>query len=180
MIREYKTIQEVAGPLMLVNGVEGVTYGELGEIQLPNGDVRRCKLLEVEGSNVLVQLFESSSGINLANSKVRFLGHGHELGIHRHARRVFDGLGRPATTALNPPDKVWILTTANEPAARTTRRIHSDRVPLSTDQHLVADRSCRSSGSGLPLLTCGSDRRQAKVFELREPFAVVFAAIAYL
>lgn len=73
MPKEYRTIQEVAGPLMLVHGVEGVTYDELGEIELASGETRRCKVLEVNGSDVLVQLFESSTGINLSNSKVRFL-----------------------------------------------------------------------------------------------------------
>ncbi len=70
MPKEYRTIQEVAGPLMLVRGVEGVTYDELGEIELASGETRRCKVLEVNGSDVLVQLFESSTGINLSNSKV--------------------------------------------------------------------------------------------------------------
>ena len=65
MLKEYRTIQEVAGPLMLVKDVEGVAYDELGEIELPNGELRRCKVLEVNGSTVLVQLFESSTGINL-------------------------------------------------------------------------------------------------------------------
>ena len=49
MPKEYRTIQEVAGPLMLVQGVEGVTYDELGEIELANGETRRCKVLEVNG-----------------------------------------------------------------------------------------------------------------------------------
>ena len=60
MIKEYRTIQEVAGPLMLVKGVSGVAYDELGEIELQNGEVRRCKVLEVDGENALVQLFDSS------------------------------------------------------------------------------------------------------------------------
>ena len=81
MPKEYRTIQEVAGPLMLVHGVEGVTYDELGEIELASGETRRCKVLEVNGSDVLVQLFESSTGINLSNSKVRFLGRSMELGV---------------------------------------------------------------------------------------------------
>ena len=81
MPKEYRTIQEVAGPLMLVQGVEGVTYDELGEIELVNGETRRCKVLEVDGTNALVQLFENSTGINLSNSKVRFLGRGMELGV---------------------------------------------------------------------------------------------------
>lgn len=81
MIKEYKTIEEVAGPLMLVRQVDGVKYDELGEIELPNGEVRRCRVLEVNGRNVLVQLFESAAGINLAESKVRFAGHGVELAV---------------------------------------------------------------------------------------------------
>ena len=68
MPKEYRTIQEIAGPLMLVRGVEGVTYDELGEIELVNGETRRCKVLEVNGSDVLVQLFESSTGINPAST----------------------------------------------------------------------------------------------------------------
>ena len=70
MPKEYRTIQEVAGPLMLVRGVENVTYDELGEIELANGETRRCKVLEIDGGNALVQLFENSTGINLSNSKV--------------------------------------------------------------------------------------------------------------
>ena len=74
MAKEYRTIQEVAGPLMLVKGVQNVTYNELGEIELASGETRRCKVLEIDGENALVQLFESSTGINLSNSKVPFLG----------------------------------------------------------------------------------------------------------
>ena len=81
MIKEYKTIKEIASPLMVVEHVEGVTYDELGEIELPNGEVRRCKVLEVEGDRAVVQLFESAQGINLAESKVRFLGHPQQLAV---------------------------------------------------------------------------------------------------
>ena len=81
MPKEYRTIQEVAGPLMLVRGVENVHFDELGEIELANGETRRCRVLEIDGSNALVQLFESSTGINLSNSKVRFLGRSMELGV---------------------------------------------------------------------------------------------------
>ena len=96
MPKEYRTIQEVAGPLMLVRGVENVDYDELGEIELASGETRRCKVLEINGSDALVQLFESSTGINLSNSKVRFLGHSMELGVSGDMLgRVFDGMGRP-------------------------------------------------------------------------------------
>lgn len=72
MIKEYKTIKETAGPLMLVENVENVKYDEIGEIKLQNGETRLCKVLEVREDAALVQLFESSSGINLKESKVRF------------------------------------------------------------------------------------------------------------
>ena len=96
MIKEYKTISEVVGPLMLVEDVEGVTYDELGEIVLPDGEKRLCKVLEVNGSNAMVQLFESSAGINLAESTVKFLGRGTQLKVSPEMMgRVFDGMGRP-------------------------------------------------------------------------------------
>ena len=81
MIKEYKTIREIDGPLMVVTNVEGVTYDELAEIELPSGARRRCRVLEVDGDKAVVQLFESSAGINLAESKVRFLGHSLQLGV---------------------------------------------------------------------------------------------------
>ena len=96
MIKEYKTIKEIASPLMVVEHVEGVTYDELGEIELPNGEVRRCKVLEVEGDRAVVQLFESAQGINLAESKVRFLGHPQQLAVSEDMLgRVFNGMGMP-------------------------------------------------------------------------------------
>ena len=75
MIREYKTVEEISGPLMMVRMVENVTYDELVEIELHDGSLRRGKVLEVNGDTAVVQLFESAAGINLAQSKVRFLGH---------------------------------------------------------------------------------------------------------
>ena len=65
MAKEYRTIQEVAGPLMLVQGVEDVAYSEMAEIELANGEVRRCKVLEINGSDALVQLYDAATGINL-------------------------------------------------------------------------------------------------------------------
>ena len=101
MPKEYRTIQEVAGPLMLVRGVEGVSYNELGEIELADGEKRRCKVLEIDDGNALVQLFEASTGINLESSKVRFLGRSMELGVSEDIlSRVFDGLGRPRTADI--------------------------------------------------------------------------------
>jgi len=96
MIKEYRTIREIASPLMVVNNVSGVTYDELAEIMLPDGSVRRCKVLEVEGDKAVVQLFESAAGINLSQSKVRFLGHPLQLAVSPDILgRVFSGMGVP-------------------------------------------------------------------------------------
>ena len=96
MPKEYRTIEEVAGPLMLIKNVSGVAYNELGEIELGNGEKRRCRVLEINGTDALVQLFENSTGINLAESKVKFLGRQMELAVSPDMLgRVFDGLGRP-------------------------------------------------------------------------------------
>ena len=121
MLKEYKTIFEVAGPLMLVKQVEGVKYGELGEIELSNGETRRCRVLEVNADNALVQLFESSAGINLSDSKVRFLGRGIELPVSLDMLgRVFDGFGRPKDNGPNiiPDKRLDINGTPMNPAAR--------------------------------------------------------------
>ena len=81
MLKEYKTIREVVGPLMLVEGVEGVTYNELVEIRQESGEIRRGKVLEIEGDKALVQLFEPSHGLRIDNSAARFLGRGIELSV---------------------------------------------------------------------------------------------------
>ncbi len=96
MIREYKTIQEISGPLMVVKRVQGVTYDELAEVELTDGTIRRCKVLEVNGDSAVVQLFEASAGINLAESKIRFLGHPLQLAVSGDMLgRVFNGMGQP-------------------------------------------------------------------------------------
>ena len=96
MMKEYRTIHEVSGPLMVVDHVEGVTYDELAEIQLHSGEVRRCKVLEVNGDRAVVQLFDSSAGINLRDATIRFLGHPLQLGVSADMLgRVFNGMGEP-------------------------------------------------------------------------------------
>lgn len=101
MLKEYRTITEVAGPLMLVEKVEGATYNEQVEIETQTGEIRRGKILEITEDKALIQLFESSAGINLKDSKVRFLGKALELGLSMDMLgRVFDGLGKPKDGAL--------------------------------------------------------------------------------
>ena len=91
--KEYKTIQEVVGPLMMVDEVEGIKYDELVEIQQADGEKRIGKVLEVDGDKAMVQRFESSQGLRISDSKVRFEGHGMELGVSKDMLgRVFDGI----------------------------------------------------------------------------------------
>ena len=184
MAKEYRTIQEVAGPLMLVKGVENVKYNELGEIELANGEIRRCKVLEIDGSNALVQLFESSTGINLSNSKVRFLGRVMELGVSEDMLgRVFDGLGRTIDGGpeIIPEARMDINGLPMNPAARVypAEFIQTGVSAIDGLNTLVRGQKLPIfSASGLPHNRLAAQiARQAKVVGTDEPFAVVFAAM---
>ena len=184
MIREYKTIAEVAGPLMLVKGVEDVGYDELGEIELPNGDIRHCRVLEINGMNVLVQLFENSAGMSLNESKVRFLGHGIELNVSGDMMgRVFDGMGRPIDGGpeIIPEKSLDINGLPMNPAARDypSEFIQTGVSAIDGLNTLVRGQKLPIfSGSGLPHADLAAQiARQAKVLNADSNFAVVFAAI---
>ena len=184
MPKEYRTIQEVAGPLMLIKGVEGVTYNELGEIELASGERRRCRVLEINGGDALVQLFENSAGINLSNSKVRFLGHGIELGVSKDMLgRVFDGLGHPkdGKAEIIPEKRLDVNGVPMNPAARNYPEefIQTGISAIDGLNTLVRGQKLPIfSGSGLPHANLAAQiARQAKVLGKNEKFAVVFAAI---
>ena len=184
MPKEYRTIQEVAGPLMLVRGVENVAYNELGEIELANGEKRRCKVLEIDGGNALVQLFENAAGINLSNSRVRFLGRSMELGVSADMLgRVFDGLGRPIDDGpeILPDARMDINGTPMNPAARDYPQefIQTGISAIDGLNTLVRGQKLPIfSASGLPHASLAAQiARQARVRGTDEPFAVVFAAI---
>lgn len=184
MIKEYRTITEVAGPLMLVQNVENVTYDELGEIELPSGERRQCKVLEINGGNALVQLFESAAGINLAESKVRFLGHGIELAVSEDMLgRVFDGLGRPKDggAPVIADKHMDINGLPMNPAARDypAEFIQTGVSAIDGLNTLVRGQKLPIfSGSGLPHANLAAQiARQSKVLSQDSNFAVVFAAI---
>lgn len=185
MVKEYKTIEEVAGPLMLVKKVDGVKYDELGEIELPNSEVRRCRVLEIDGSNVLVQLFENAQGLNLAQSKVRFSGHGIELPVSRDMLgRVFSGMGEPIDGGprIIPDKSLNINGTPINPAARRypSEFIQTGVSTIDGLNTLVRGQKLPIfSGSGLPHANLAAQiARQAKVRgDDSSKFAVVFAAV---
>ena len=185
MIKEYKTIREIASPLMIVENVEGVTYDELGEIELPNGETRRCKVLEVEGNRAVVQLFESAQGINLAESKVRFLGHPQQLAVSEDMLgRVFNGMGQPIDggPAILADAHMDINGLPMNPAARAypAEFIQTGVSTIDGLNTLVRGQKLPIfSGSGLPHNQLAAQiARQAKVLDGgASNFAVVFAAI---
>ena len=184
MPKEYRTISEVAGPLMLVKGVDGVAYNELGEIELKSGERRRCRVLEIDGTNVLVQLFESGAGINLAESKIRFLGKQMELAVSEDMLgRVFDGLGRPIDGGplIIPEKRVDVGGVPMNPAARRYPQefIQTGVSAIDGLNTLVRGQKLPIfSASGLPHAELAAQiARQAKVRGTDEEFAVVFAAM---
>ena len=180
MSKDYKTIQEIAGPLMLIRGVEGVAYNELGEIELSDGTRRRCKVLEIDEGNALVQLFEASAGINLSSSKVRFLGHSMELGVSEDMLgRMFDGLGRPIDGGpeILPEKRMDINGTPMNPAARNYPEEF-----IQTGVSAIDGLNTLVRGQKLPIFSCSGlphanlaaqIARQAKVRGSDESFAVV-------
>ena len=184
MPKEYRTLQEVAGPLLLVRDVEGVKYEELGEIELANGETRRCRVLEVDGTNALVQLFENAQGINLSSSKIRFLGRQMELGVSPDMLgRVFDGLGRPIDDGpeLIPEKRMDVNGSPMNPAARNYPQEFIQTGVSSIDGLNTLVRGQKLpifSASGLPHAQLAAQiARQAKVRGTTDPFAVVFAAM---
>ncbi|MCL2111376.1 MAG: V-type ATP synthase subunit B [Clostridiales bacterium] len=184
MIKEYRTISEVVGPLMLVRGVEDVSYDELGEIELQNGEIRHCKVLEVNGSDALVQLFTSSAGINLKDSKVRFLGRGLDLAVSQDMLgRVFDGMGKPydGGPEIIPEKRADINGLPLNPAAREypNEFIQTGISAIDGLNTLVRGQKLPIfSGAGLPHAELASQiARQSKVRGDESNFAVVFAAI---
>ena len=184
MMKEYRTIHEVSGPLMVVEKVEGVTYDELGEIELSDGTLRRCQVLEVDGDKAVVQLFESSAGINLRDSKVRFLGHPLQLAVSGDMLgRVFNGMGQPIDGGpeILPEKYLDINGLPMNPAARDypNEFIQTGVSTIDGLNTLVRGQKLPIfSGSGLPHAQLAAQiARQAKVLGDEGNFAVVFAAI---
>ena len=184
MLKEYRTIREVVGPLMLVEGVEGVTYDELVEIRQADGEIRRGKVLEINGDKAMVQLFESSNGLRIDNASAKFLGHGIELAVSEDMLgRVFDGMGNPRDggPALIAEKTMDINGSPLNPAARDypNEFIQTGISAIDGLNTLVRGQKLPVfSGSGLPHAQLATQiARQAKVLGTDAKFAVVFGAI---
>ncbi|APF26780.1 V-type ATP synthase subunit B [Clostridium botulinum] len=184
MLKEYRTVKEVVGPLMLVDQVEGVSFDELVEIELHNGEKRRGRVLEINKDKALVQLFEGSAGINIKGAKVKFLGKPLELGVSEDMLgRVFDGLGNPKDGGpkIIPDKKLDISGIPINPVARNypDEFIQTGVSAIDGLNTLVRGQKLPVfSGSGLPHAELAAQiARQAKVLNSDSKFAVVFAAI---
>ncbi|MBE6053723.1 MAG: V-type ATP synthase subunit B, partial [Clostridium sartagoforme] len=184
MLREYKTVTEVVGPLMVVEGVEGVKYDELVEVELQTGEKRRGRVLEINGSRAMVQLFEGSSGINLKETKARFLGRPLEIGVSEDMLgRIFDGMGHPIDNGPNiiPEKRYDINGEAINPVSRDypSEFIQTGISAIDGLNTLVRGQKLPVfSASGLPHAQLAAQiARQAKVLNSDSNFAVVFAAI---
>ncbi|MBD3181222.1 V-type ATP synthase subunit B [Candidatus Poribacteria bacterium] len=184
MIKEYQTVSEVAGPLMLVEKVEEVKFEELVEIELPGGEIRHGKVLEVNQDKALVQLFEGARGVSTSGSRVRFLGRGVELPVSEDILgRVFDGQGRPIDDGpeILPEKRLDINGEPLNPFARDypSEFIQTGISCIDGLNTLVRGQKLPIfSGSGLPHSKMAVQiARQAKVLGTQESFAVVFAAM---
>jgi len=184
MIKEYSTITEVNGPLIIVNKISGVKYDELVEIELSDGEKRRGQVLEVSEDKAIVQMFEGTTGIDVSNTKVRFLGRVIEIPVSTDMLgRIFDGSGRPIDNGprIIPEKRLDINGSPLNPYARD---YPNDFIQTGISSIDVLNTLVRGqklpifSGSGLPHSKVASQiARQAKVLGKEESFSVVFAAM---
>src|SRR3712207_6393602 len=184
MLKEYRTVKEIVGPLMLVESVENVNFDELVEIEIQTGEIRRGRVLEINEDKALIQLFEGSAGINLKGSKAKFLGRSMEIGVSEDMlSRVFDGLGRPIDGGpeILPEERRDVAGLPMNPAARSYPEefIQTGVSAIDGLNTLVRGQKLPIfSASGLPHAELAAQiARQAKVVGTDEPFAVVFAAM---
>jgi len=184
MIKEYSTITEVNGPLIIVNKIVNVKYDELVEIELSDGEKRRGQVLEVSEDRAIVQMFEGTTGIDISNTKVRFLGKVLEIPVSTDMLgRIFDGSGKPIDKGpkIIPEKRLDINGSPLNPYARD---YPNDFIQTGISSIDVLNTLVRGqklpifSGSGLPHAKVASQiARQAKVLGKEESFSVVFAAM---
>lgn len=184
MLKEYRSVSEVVGPLMTVEGVEGVKYEELVDIELQTGEKRRGRVIEIDGSKAMVQVFEGTSGINLESTSVRFLGRPLQIGVSEDMiGRVFDGLGNPIDDGpkIIPEAKLDINGEPINPVSRDypNEFIQTGISTIDGLNTLVRGQKLPIfSGSGLPHNNVAAQiARQAGVLGKDDKFAVVFAAM---
>jgi len=182
--REYTTVAEVAGPLMIVEGVEGVAFSEIVDIETPSGEMRRGEVLEVKGDLAVVQVFEGTSDLNTSTTKVRFTGETAHIGVSLDMLgRVFSGTGKPIDGGpeIIPEMELDINGAPMNPSAREfpAEFIQTGISTIDGMNTLVRGQKLPIfSGSGLPHNELAAQiARQAKVLAEETEFSVIFAAM---
>lgn len=184
MYREYLTVSNIVGPLVIVEKIRDVAYGELVEIESGDGQLRRGTVLDVSTERAIVQVFEGTVGLDIRQSRVRFLGRTQQLGVSPEMLgRIFDGSGRPKDGG--PPEipekKLDIQGNPINPEARDypSEFIQTGVSAIDGMNPLVRGQKLPLfSGSGLPHARLAAQiARQATVLGKEEKFAVVFAAM---
>ncbi len=187
IVREYETISEVRGPLLVVEGISDAAYDELVEIELPGGERRKGRVLDTGRGYAVVQVFEGTTGISKTNAKVRFLARTLEVKVSEEMLgRVFNGLGEPIDGG--PPIISGIWRDVNgEPLNPAARQYPEDFIQTGISAIDGMNTLVRGqklplfSGGGLPHnMLAAQIARQATVRGEEEEFAVVFAAIGVM
>ncbi len=181
---EYTTIREISGPLLFVESVRGVGYGELARIRTPSGEERRGQVLEIGGGVAVVQVFEGTTGLDVAKTSIRFTGETVKLSVSNDMLgRIFDGSGRPIDGGprIIPDDYLDVNGNPINPFAREYPRefIQTGISTIDGMNTLVRGQKLPLfSASGLPHNAVAAQiARQAKVVGSDEPFTTIFAAM---
>ncbi len=184
MMKEYRTVTSVEGPLVFVDRVENVGYNEIVEVTLPNGEKRKGQVLETSKGLAVVQIFGATTGIDIEKTKVKFLGETMKLGVSEDMLgRAFSGLGEPIDkgSPIIAEKKIDIIGAAINPVARDAPKdfIQTGISTIDGLNTLVRGQKLPIfSASGLPHNEIAVQiARQAKVMAKGESFAVVFAAV---
>ena len=184
MIKEYQTVTDIAGPLIIAEKIEGAKFDEVVEIELPNGIIRTGKILEVENDKIMVQVFEGTDSLAIKSTKLRLKGRGLEAFVAPDMLgRVFSGLGKPIDGApqILPRKKIDINGAPINPAARNYPDDFIQTGISSIDGLNTLSRGQKLpifSGSGLPHSRIAAQiARQARVMSDDDKFAVVFGAM---
>jgi len=184
MRKEYLTVSNIVGPLVIVEKISDVKFGELVEIETAGGRLRRGQVLDISTERAVVQVFEGTVGLDIEGSRVRFLGRSQQLGVSEDIiGRIFDGSGKPKDKGpqtiarkmvdingrpINPDARDYpseFIETGISSIDGMNPLVRGQKLPL-------------FSGSGLPHSRIAAQiARQAKVLGKQEKFAVVFGAM---
>lgn len=185
MSLQYIGLEEINGPLVILDGVTHASYDEMVEIQIDNAPTRTGRIVQIEGKRIIVQVFEGTQHISLQNTKTRLLGKPMELPVSKELLgRVFNGAGEP----IDGLGKVYATKHKDingmplNPVSREYPRNYIHTGISAIDGLITLIRGQKLpifSSSGLPHNQVAVQIvKQAKIAnDTKEDFAIVFAAM---